>query len=421
VCWLLAALAAGGCEASTGLILVNLRTDFAVPAEVVAARTVMVDADGAEQQRRLDLDPTADWLHGGPIAELRGLPLGPTSLRISLLAADEAVVLERPVAVDLDERAQAVTVGMGRSCVDVVCEGDRRACVGRRCVPETCFDETSDEACGEPECRGAADCEAGLAGCARAACVEGACLSLADEALCAATERCDAQLGCVGEAFERFALDFAGFANASEEWTLNGAAGFEDDALVVGRDGEDPGSAFVREALSLDARADLDIDLTVEVASADGVVLVLQADPRADQALGGPGGGLGFGSPVPVDTVAPSLGVELDTFRNSYDDDGNHVAILQDGRVGDPLASAELPFSLVQAGPVRLRVAYRSATQRLQVFVFQGDAPPAEPTVEARVDLAPLAPRFYLGFTGTARVSNRVTRLAARSTYAPLE
>ena len=68
---------------------------------------------------------------------------------------------------------------------------------------------------------------------------------------------------------------------------------------------------------------------------ADGLAFVVQnsVNPVASgtQALGGSGGAIGYGVPDPGgDTGTPidnSLAVEIDTFKNSWDPDANHIAI----------------------------------------------------------------------------------------------
>ena len=94
------------------------------------------------------------------------------------------------------------------------------------------------------------------------------------------------------------------------------------------------GSAFWQCPIRLDRETTIDVYLEVVIAGgredgkgADGLAFVVQASASGPGAVGGKGGAIAFGG------VAPALGVELDTWRNSKEPDDNHVA----------LVSSELP------------------------------------------------------------------------------
>ena len=71
---------------------------------------------------------------------------------------------------------------------------------------------------------------------------------------------------------------------------------------------------------------------------ADGIVFVLQ---QVSTSVGSSGQGIGYGG------ISPSLGVEFDTFKNSYDPTYDHIAILKNGNVDHTSATTNL------AGPVQ--------------------------------------------------------------------
>lgn len=79
--------------------------------------------------------------------------------------------------------------------------------------------------------------------------------------------------------------------------------------------------------------------------AADGIVFVIQSDPRGNGAIGSPGGSLAYGGNNV--SIQPSLGVEFDIHENDWDPDNNHVAIVHAGDVSTPLAVAsDLPMSM---------------------------------------------------------------------------
>src|SRR5262249_10065416 len=85
-----------------------------------------------------------------------------------------------------------------RSCRGVVCPGaadapTRTTCRGGACVDPTCT--VGDPAC-PIGCASSAECPM-PASCATTSCVDGVCLAIAGATTCAATERCDPDVGCV--------------------------------------------------------------------------------------------------------------------------------------------------------------------------------------------------------------------------------
>jgi Bacterial lectin len=58
---------------------------------------------------------------------------------------------------------------------------------------------------------------------------------------------------------------------------------------------------------------------------ADGIVFLIQSDPRGASALGEAGGALGFAG------ISPSLGLEFDIYQNPGDPAANHIGIIVDG------------------------------------------------------------------------------------------
>lgn len=185
--------------------MLSVRTDLAPGAQMARVVAEVTTAEGATEGRfELAADASRDWGLGVRLAEL-ALPAGRHRARVAALDAGGAVIVERPVSFEIGAGVRQVTVWLTRDCAGVVCPaaGDptRTACLAGRCVAEGCTEEAA-AACDPPACGGAADCGPAPAGaCARRECSPSrACVDVLDHAACGATEVCDADAGCVGEA-----------------------------------------------------------------------------------------------------------------------------------------------------------------------------------------------------------------------------
>ncbi|WP_067508232.1 L-type lectin-domain containing protein [Actinoplanes sp. TFC3] len=92
----------------------------------------------------------------------------------------------------------------------------------------------------------------------------------------------------------------------------------------------------------------------------DGIAFVFQG--AGNKALGWDGGGMGYSG------IKPSLAVEFDTYKNPYDINANHVAIVTGGNAEVQTVSATAPVNLV-GKEYRGTVIYDPATKNLRVFV----------------------------------------------------
>ena len=75
--------------------------------------------------------------------------------------------------------------------------------------------------------------------------------------------------------------------------------------------------------------------------AADGFTFTIQT--QGPQALGANGGDLGYVA------ITPSVAVEFDTWQNSWDINGNHVAILTDGQTND--LDPQTPYGVTDCQP----------------------------------------------------------------------
>ena len=137
---------------------------------------------------------------------------------------------------------------------------------------------------------------------------------------------------------------------------------------------------------------------------ADGVVFVLQNDARGDTALGGNGGGIGYGNANGGTAITPSVEVELDTYQNTWDPNANHVGVMINGDQTTHVAVATPTFALASATPIDVWIDYTAATTTLQVFLSNtgGTKPATALLTTAAVNVfTTVGAAGYFGFTGS--------------------
>ncbi|NJL50104.1 MAG: DUF4347 domain-containing protein, partial [Leptolyngbyaceae cyanobacterium SM2_5_2] len=137
-------------------------------------------------------------------------------------------------------------------------------------------------------------------------------------------------------------FSFANFTSTSG-LRLNGNAGQAGTALrLTPAKRSQSGSAFsiVPIALTADTsfQTQFQFQLSGGTTGADGFAFVLQNNARGNQAIGSANGNLGLGGPQTGTRtrIDKSLAIEFDTFKNPWDPNNNHIAIVRDGRVNTP-------------------------------------------------------------------------------------
>lgn len=186
--WLLA-----GCDGSSTLLVVDLRTDFVVPDDfdrislTVRAGVREPFEDVAELDERAM--GAADHLAGVRVGRFADLDPGEYTVRAALLAGG-AEVSATSAVVDVRGRT-AVTLTLSRACQSIDCPGQRcfnGECVDPRCTPET------PEAC-PPGCVSAADCGTASA-CSDVSCADSECFVVAVDEACPSGRACHPVRGC---------------------------------------------------------------------------------------------------------------------------------------------------------------------------------------------------------------------------------
>jgi glucose/arabinose dehydrogenase len=201
---------------------------------------------------------------------------------------------------------------------------------------------------------------------------------------------------------ESFVLDFPNFADASR-LQLNGSATTPNSVLRLNNALNQRGSAFYRDALSLDTNTSFQTQFQFRLnggdgtGGADGFTFMLQDAPAGNLMLGDTGGGLGYSG-----TGAKSLAIEFDTYDNGdYDPNDNSVAILRDGVTTANLAIATAPFDLNSSIPLNAWIDYNGATDRFEVYLGNTPTKPSTPLLSQTLDLtAILGSSAYIGFSG---------------------
>jgi len=209
---------------------VQARTDLVPGDDFAFVRVEVTTPSGATVPIELASVQDRDWADGVRVAELADLAPGRYAVRVAALDAGEAVVVERPVRVELADRAEVVTVLLTRACADVTCPGpsddaDAIACEAGRCVPGDCYEE-APEACGDAACETVADCPGADGECGARECTPtGSCFVRLDPAACGAGA-CDPTGRCRDPACAPFAgARMAGGASNACVWG-GGAAPF---------------------------------------------------------------------------------------------------------------------------------------------------------------------------------------------------
>jgi hypothetical protein len=197
----------------------------------------------------------------------------------------------------------------------------------------------------------------------------------------------------IGAAPATAQIDFGDFCTAPG-LTLNGNAGTltpnSDCTLRLTSGLAQSGSAFTTTPFSLAADASFSTFFCFELSEpvgigdadgigADGIVFAVQTQ---SDSVGGGGGGIGFAG------VAPSLGVEFDTFFNgsSSDPNGNHVGIDLDGDLVSVL-TAPVAARMNDGDLFCAWVDYNGARDELEVRLSQGQSRPTTPILVYSIDL----------------------------------
>ena len=184
-----------GCEAGGNELDVDVRTDVVAGTEFARVETEVsaVTSGGGPSSTttyRLDARVGADWFSGRRAAEHPVSAPGSFRVRVALLDAEGAVVVEREVIAAAASGRTVAVVVLARGCRGVTC-AEGLTCAGGECVDPGCVGDACVGVCErDAQCSAAVECAVGR-------CVEGACLTQALDARCSAGQWCSPERGCI--------------------------------------------------------------------------------------------------------------------------------------------------------------------------------------------------------------------------------
>jgi hypothetical protein len=197
-------------------------------------------------------------------------------------------------------------------------------------------------------------------------------------------------------------INFTNFTGANN-LTLNGNAAVSGDLLRLTPGQESQrGSVFYDTAYSLSGSTSFQTKFQLQlrggqgIDGADGITFLLQNSSAGKQALGGLGGGLGYGG------IDRSIAIEFDTYDNGDSDiDNNHISVLRNGNINNALSVKTAGLDLNGGGVLTAWVEYVASAKQLSVFISNNGSKPGTALLTTNVDLADtLGNQFYVGFTG---------------------
>ena len=209
-------------------------------------------------------------------------------------------------------------------------------------------------------------------------------------------------------------IDFANFAD-SNSLTFNGNAAQAGNVLRLTSTGANQGgSAFFGRALAINSDTSFGTQFQFQLSGgsggADGFTFMLQNDSQGLNSLGQTGGDLGYGSVqnAAIPGITQSLAIEFDTYRNTWDSNNNHISILRDGGIDNPLATIAAPFDLNGGSVLNAWIDYDGSSNLLAVSLANTINKPTTATLSLDIDLAAvLGTQAFLGFSAaTGGLSN---------------
>lgn len=192
---------------------------------------------------------------------------------------------------------------------------------------------------------------------------------------------------------------------------LNGTATLTDESIVITKNqGNQGGSAMYQSKFSTAQNFHIQMKVKISPGSAqpaDGMAFIMHNNAAGTSALGQLGGGVGYA------TLTNSVVVEFDTYQNSSDPSGPHIALTRNGAASHSATdNTGLPvvrfsqlsnaFNPTDGTPFNIWIDYLSTSKTLNVFVSQSDTKPASTALTATLDLPTLlGSDFFVGFTGS--------------------
>ena len=200
-----------------------------------------------------------------------------------------------------------------------------------------------------------------------------------------------------------------GSFNSSAGLQLNGNATVTGGELrLVAAAAQQRGSAYYTTPISVDAETSFQTQFEARFdggqgsAGGEGLAFVIQNSPAGTSAqnIGNYSGGLDYNA------LPNSIGIELDTFKNGYEQFADEITITVNGVLVTPVATIASPFDLNNGQTYNVWVDYDGATDLLSVFLSDNNQKPGSAVLTANLQLNQIVgDQAYVGFaaaTGTA-------------------
>lgn len=212
------------------------------------------------------------------------------------------------------------------------------------------------------------------------------------------------------------AINFSDFSNITD-LTLNGNAAQSGNVLrLTPALQNQTGSAFFNTPLTIDSNTSFQTRFQFRLhggngsGGAEGFTFMLQNSAAGANALGEYGGSLGYddASSIAGVPITKSLAIEFDTYKNSWDNNNNHIALVRNGNNATVLERGS-PTSDLNSGSLRNAwIDYNGSTNILKVFVSDTTTKPTNPLFTRQIDLfTEVGATAFVGFSaGTGGLSN---------------
>ena len=191
-----------------------------------------------------------------------------------------------------------------------------------------------------------------------------------------------------------FSIEFGDFNSpAPSILTRNGDAELVNGLLrLTPNEFNQNGSAFLNSPFafntetSFSTRFQFRIHAQGGISAGDGLVFIIQNDPRGSTALGTAGSGLGYGNAglFGGPPIANSIGIAFDTYPFHDTNQGN-IELLTNGDVIHPTAQSLQNFDFATGVPFNAWIDYSGQTDVLNVFLSQSSDKPASPLLSTKV------------------------------------
>ncbi|MCU0533101.1 MAG: DUF4347 domain-containing protein [Hydrococcus sp. Prado102] len=211
-------------------------------------------------------------------------------------------------------------------------------------------------------------------------------------------------------------INFSNFSSIAD-LTLNGnAAQAVNVVRLTPALTNQAGSAFFNTPFTIDSNTSFQTSFQFRLhggngtSGAEGFAFMLQNSTAGANALGEYGGSLGYddASPIAGIPIARSLAIEFDTFKNSWDSNNNHIALMRNGIVTTGLARGNPSIDLNSGNLHTAWIEYNGSNNVLKVFVSNTTTKPITPLFTRQVDLfTEVGANAFVGFSaGTGGQSN---------------